>query len=145
MEEYKKTLEDEIDWKMIDQLHNATNNFSSSSLEFKKIYFVLLGILTPIIFKLANNKFDISLLITPLFLSIFFWILDVITYYFQEDLRARMKNHFKELKKRNSAIPENNEEYTLENNRTSKSRLFRSFFNASSMFYPIIIGFDTVL
>ncbi|MFS4429306.1 hypothetical protein [Chryseobacterium sp. S90] len=145
MEEYKKTLEDEIDWKMIDQLHNATNNFSSSSLEFKKIYFVLLGILTPIIFKLANNKFDISLLITPLCLSIFFWILDIITYYFQEDLRARMKDHFKELKKRSSTIPENNEEYTLENNRTPKSRLYRSFFNASSMFYPIIIGFDTIL
>lgn len=145
MEEYKKTLEDEIDWKMIDQLHNATNNFSSSSLEFKKIYFVLLGIITPIIFKLANNKFDISLLITPLCLSIFFWILDVITYYFQENLRAKMKNHFKELKKRNSTGTNSNDEYTLENDRTSKTRLRRSFFNASSMFYPIIIVFDIVL
>jgi hypothetical protein len=27
MKEYKKTLEDEIDWKIIDQLHTATLNF----------------------------------------------------------------------------------------------------------------------
>lgn len=145
MNEYKKSFEDEIDWKIIDQLHNATNNFSSSSLEFKKIYFVLLGILTPIIFKLGDNKFDIALLITPFCLSIFFWILDIITYYIQETLRENMDKHFEKLKERNSNTSENNDEYTLPNNRTKKNRLYRSIFNNSAFFYPIILLLNIIL
>lgn len=145
MHEYKKSFEDEIDWKIIDQLHNATNNFSSSSLEFKKIYFILLGILTPIIFKLGDNKFDVALLITPFCLSIFFWVLDIITYYIQETLRESMDKHFEKLKERNSDTAENNDEYTLPNNRTKKSRLYRSIFNNSAFFYPIILFLNIIL
>ena len=34
--EKDKNIENEIDWKIIDQLHNATSNFSKNSLEIKK-------------------------------------------------------------------------------------------------------------
>lgn len=39
---YRKTLDDEINWKLIDQLHSATLNFSSTSLELKKFFLFLL-------------------------------------------------------------------------------------------------------
>ncbi len=36
--EKDKNIENEIDWKIIDQLHNATNNFSKNCLEIKNFY-----------------------------------------------------------------------------------------------------------
>ncbi|OPC03170.1 hypothetical protein BAS10_17800 [Elizabethkingia meningoseptica] len=154
MSEYKRSFEDEIDWKIIEQLHNATARFSSSSLEFKKIYFAIIGIATPIIFKLSGEKFDIALLISPLIISFFFWFLDSFTYYYQEKLREKMDNHFEILKKRNEKkdivikdanIISQKEEFTLENNRNSKGRLKRSIFNNSSAFYPILIILNIIL
>jgi hypothetical protein len=44
LKEYKKTVDDEIDWKVIDQLYSATLNFSNTSLDLKKLYSVLIGI-----------------------------------------------------------------------------------------------------
>lgn len=34
--ENNESIEEKINWKMIDQLHNATINFSKNSLEIKK-------------------------------------------------------------------------------------------------------------
>ena len=62
--EKDKNIENEIDWKIIDQLHNATNNFSKNCLEIKKLLFVVIGISTPLIINLCNNKLDRSLFIS---------------------------------------------------------------------------------
>jgi len=88
MIEYKKTFEDEVDWKMIDQLHNATAKFSASSLEFKKLYFTIISISTPIIFKISDEQFSVALLISPLLISLFFWFLDSFAYFYQENGEA---------------------------------------------------------
>lgn len=37
-----ENIEDKIDWKKIDQLHNATINFSKNSLEIKSYCLLLL-------------------------------------------------------------------------------------------------------
>ena len=150
MSEYKKSFEDEIDWKIIEQLHNATSRFSSSSLEFKKFYFTILGIVTPIIYKISGEGLDYSILITPLIISIFFWFLDSFTYYYQEKLREKMDSHFEKLKKRNTPKPniitdKITEEFTLPNNRDNSSRLKRSIFNVSSAFYPAIILLNLII
>ncbi|MGD1890561.1 MAG: hypothetical protein ACFB15_08185 [Cyclobacteriaceae bacterium] len=61
MSEYKQNLDDEIDWKIIEQLHSATSRFSSASIELKKMYLILMGILIPSIIKLSGNSLDFSL------------------------------------------------------------------------------------
>ena len=78
MKEYKRTLEDEIDWKVIDQLHTATVNFSSTSLELKKLFFVMVGIAVPSLIKLAGDKLDLSLFVTLYILTFTFWFIDSI-------------------------------------------------------------------
>ncbi|MFZ1784294.1 MAG: hypothetical protein WAU23_03765 [Ferruginibacter sp.] len=130
--EYKKSLDDEIDWKIIDQLHTATVNFSSTSLELKKMLFILIGIAVPSLIKLAGDKLDKSLFVTIYILTLLFWILDSLTYYYQEKLREKMDKHFSNIKNRNTPSAENNPDFTLENSRTSKFRLWRSFFNPSA-------------
>lgn len=148
MAEYQKTFEDEVDWKIIDQLHNATNRFSTYSLEIKKIYFVLLGISAPIIFKISEEKFDLALLITPLVTSICFWFLDAFTYYYQEALRFKMDDRFNNLTVRNLGACSNNHSnnnFTINTADRSKRKIVRALFNYSSVFYITIIVIDVVL
>lgn len=102
--EYKKTLEDEIDWKVIDQLHTATNTFSTASLELKKLYFVLVGVAVPSLIKLASDKLDTSLFVTLYLLTFAFWFLDSFTYFYQEKLREKMDKLFNQIKSRNKEV-----------------------------------------
>jgi len=141
--EYVKTVEDEIDWKVIDQLHSATLNFSNTSLELKKLYFVLVGIAVPSLIKLAHDKLDISLFVTLYLLTITFWFLDSYTYFYQEKLREKMDKHFNSIKNRNKdtiIIPENSTvEITIEASRKSENRLWRSISNVSVRLYFIFL------
>lgn len=149
--QYKKSLEDEIDWKVIDQLHAATINFSSTSLELKKLFFVLLGISVPTLVKLAKDKLDLSLFITIYILALSFWSLDSFTYFYQEKLRDKMDDIFSRIKSRNqekviiSSFPtESLEEYTIEADRTSNKRVSRSIWNPSVKFYLVMIILNSI-
>lgn len=146
--EYKRSLEDEIDWKVIDQLHTATVNFSNTSLELKKLFFVLLGIAVPSLIKLAGDKLDISLFITLYILTTTFWFLDGFTYFYQEKLREKMDKLFNQIKGRNNQsiiVPDNiKHNFTIEENRTQKDRLCRSATNPSVRFYIVLIVVNSI-
>lgn len=141
--EYRKSLEDEIDWKIIDQLHAATLNFSTTSLELKKLFFVLIGIAVPTLLKLAGDRLDLSLFITIYLLSLTFWLLDSFTYFYQEKLREKIDNHFTQIRMRNVETTEL-PDYTLENNRTSSGRIWRSLTNNSIKLYMVSIILNTL-
>lgn len=143
LKEYKKSLEDEIDWKIIDQLHNATLNFSSKSLEIKKMFLAFVGILVPILIKLSRDKLDWSIFVA-LYITIFsFWILDSYTYFYQERLRGMMDERFKRISSRNQEekiIQDNKEKgFTIEEKRTKKISKAKSLFNASHLIYLIML------
>ena len=147
--EYIKSLEDEIDWKLIDQLHSATLNFSQASLELKKLFFVLLGISVPTLIKLAGDKLDLSLFVTIYILIFAFWFLDSFTFYYQEKLRTKMDVLFNSIKQRNKEnllLPENlKQEFTIEGTkRTQDGRLLRSIFNGSVSFYIILLALNSL-
>lgn len=151
--EYIRTLDDEIDWKVIDQLHSATSNFSSTSLEIKKLFFVLVGIAVPSLIKLAGDKLDISFFVTFYILILTFWFLDSFTYFYQEKLRGKMDERFIQIKRRHKEesfiITDGpKEEFTIEITRTSNKRFWRSIFNSSLRIYWILLiinSFGTVL
>lgn len=140
--EKDKNIENEIDWKIIDQLHNATNNFSKNYLEIKKLLFVVIGISTPLIINLCNNKLDRSLFISLYLFIVSFWLFDSYSYYYQEKLRAKMNDRFKNINARNNdvnSVEASEEEFTLQKNRTNKKRILRSLFNMSHLvFYGIL-------
>jgi hypothetical protein len=148
MKEYKRTLEDELDWKVIDQLHTATVNFSTTSLEIKKLFFVLIGIAVPTIIKLSGDKLDFSLFMTLYILTFTFWFLDSFTYFYQEKLREKMNWHFNEIKNRNKEsliVPDGIKQgLVIEINRTNKNRLWRSASNPSVRFYFVLFTINTL-
>lgn len=148
MKEYKRTLEDEIDWKVIDQLHTATVNFSTTSLELKKLFFVLIGIAVPSLIKLASDKLDHSLFITLYILTFTFWFMDSFTFFYQEKLREKMNWHFTAIKNRNKEtllMPDTiKQDFTIETNRTKENRVWRSATNPSVRFYFVLFALNTI-
>jgi len=147
--EYKRSLEDEIDWKIIDQLHIATASFSSTSLELKKLLFVLIGIAVPSLIKLSGDKLDYSLFISIYILVVTFWFFDSFTYFYQEKLREKMDLLFNQIRERNKEVSiistdENKREFTLEKTRTNKYRIWRSITNSSVRFYIVLVLLNTI-
>jgi hypothetical protein len=148
MKEYKRTLDDEIDWKIIDQLHSATVNFSLTSLEIKKLFIVLIGIAVPALIKLAGDKLDFSLFITLYLLIFTFWFLDGFTYFYQEKLREQMNWHITKIKNRNDKNLKLTKtikpSFTLEAHRTKENRFLRSISNPSVKLYFIMSILNTI-
>lgn len=146
--EHQKSLEDQIDWKVIDQLHAATLNFSNASLELKKMFFILVGIAVPTLIKLASNKLDLSLFITLYILTIAFFFLDSFTYFYQEKLRVKMDKCFNGIRSRNidPLVISNNPEkdFAIESNRKKGNRAWHSMYNSSVMFYYAIFALNTI-
>ncbi|WP_340155368.1 hypothetical protein [uncultured Winogradskyella sp.] len=147
--EYKKSFEDEVDWVIIDQLHSATSRFSTASIELKKMFIILIGISIPAIIKLTDSKLDESLFVTIYVLTFTFWYLDGFTYFYQENLRAKMDVRFEKLKRKNTVSEtedENSEtdEYTLPDDRKKSDRWSRAFLNSSVRIYQIFFILNTI-
>lgn len=102
MDEYKKTCEDELDWVVVNQLHEATLQMSKSCFEFKKICVGLIGASLAILAKITDGKLDHSYFYVTLILCFGFWIADFSAYYFQRKTRAAMNNKIIALANRNS-------------------------------------------
>lgn len=138
--ERDEKIEERIDWKNIDQLHNATVNFSKNSLEIKKLLFVVIGISTPLIINLSNNKLDTSLFISLYIILIPFWIFDSYTYYYQKKLRAKMEGLFIEIKNRNLNTTDVFQE------KSQIKQIIMALFNLSHLcFYGILLILITLI
>lgn len=90
-EPYKKCLQDEVDWKEIDQLHGAVGQISNFCFETKKscvtVEFVVLGLIA----TFTNKKLDDSIFLAALTIPTLFLLLDSIGYYYQRKLRNKME------------------------------------------------------
>lgn len=138
--ERDEKIEERIDWKNIDQLHNATVNFSKNSLEIKKLLFVVIGISTPLIINLSNNKLDTSLFISLYIILIPFWIFDSYTYYYQKKLRAKMEGLFIEIKNRNLNTTDVFQE------KSQIKQIIMALFNLSHLcFYGVLLILITLI
>lgn len=137
MTEYKRTFLDELNWNQIEQLHNATAALSKQSFEIKKICLTLEVASLTLIAKFLNNNLDLSLFVTGLIIPVFFYLLDTMTYYYQDKLRSKMI-------KEENIIRVRYQEEEKENPHNSW-RLLRSFFNHSHWIYLALIALDIVL
>lgn len=138
----KRDIDSEIDWKIIDQLHNAVLNFSRNSMQAKKIMFTLLGFFVTAMIQAPNLWAVVRWFPMVIAIVLLFWAFDAYTYFYQEKLRAAMDVRFEALRKR---YPGNTaDDYTLPKDRQKKGRFWRSVFNGSVLFYPVIVVAVTV-
>lgn len=143
--EKQRDIDSEIDWKIIDQLHNAVLNFSRNSMQAKKIMFAILGVFIAAMLQVNNPQNCVTWFPFVIAIVVLFWAFDAYTYYYQEKLRETMNKRFLSLKRRYPGANEE-DELTLPNSRTAGCRFIRSIFNTSVLlFYPTIIAMIVVL
>lgn len=137
-------FQDESDKTSIDQLHKAVLQLSNNCFEIKKLCVSILVAAATLVATFTNRQLDTAIfiagiIITGFFWILVFWILDSQSYYYQEKLRARMKQLAEEMAGRRTArltisgvgmpLSEEREE------RTITDRVIRSGINDSMFFY----------
>lgn len=78
----QNSCKDQIDWSLVNQLHDATLQMSKMCFEFKKIYISVLGVVVAVLIKVTDAKVGWSYFVLPILLTIGFWLADSTTYYF---------------------------------------------------------------
>lgn len=97
---YVKTLEDELDWKLIDQLYGVVVQISNFCFEIKKFCITTQFIVIALLVKFTGDKLDHSLFVAGLAIPLAFWFLDSVAYFYQVKLRGTMEAIRAQIKQR---------------------------------------------
>jgi hypothetical protein len=146
---YIKSLADELDWKLLDQLYGVVSQISNFCFETKKFCITTEFIVLTLIVKFTTDKLAHSIFISALVISICFWFLDSVAYYYQVSIRGTMESIRERIKKRNQEqivdtmgtkviTPERIHQNSLAN-------IFDAFFNHSMWLYAFLIGIDCMV
>ncbi|WP_312648984.1 hypothetical protein [Aminipila sp.] len=125
-------IADELNKIQIQQLHNATLNFSNNSLETKKLCITVEVAVFTLLTAIYKEESSYSKLIDAVrFFGILvpslFYIVDVVLYFYQDRLREKMVIEGNEIRKRYKLT-----EKVINKN---KHRVRKSFFNGSQIMY----------
>ena len=146
---YTKTLEDELDWKLLDQLHGAVSQISSFCFEIKKFCVTTTFVVLTLLVKFTSDKLDHSLFAAGLLIPICFWFLDSIGYYYQVKLRGTMENiRQKILARGTDNIVASTGEKIISEERVHRPGYFKvkdSIANHSMWIYVFMISIDLVV
>lgn len=88
---YTRTLQDELDWKLLDQLSGVVSQISSFCFETKKFCVTTLFVVLTLMVKFTSGKLDNSLFVAGLCVPLCFWFLDSTGYFYQVKLRGTME------------------------------------------------------
>lgn len=142
------TIEDSLNLKQIDQLHNATLNFSNNSLETKKLCVTAeIASITLLIGLHEKDKItNLFLLIgiSGLIIALLFYIVDVCFYYYQDKLRDTMVKEENKIRCRHSLPVQEFNRQTIVGNKIC-NRVFRSLLNGSQIMYWILMLVSVVI
>lgn len=138
------TIEDSLNLKQIDQLHNATLNFSNNSLETKKLCVTAeIASITLLIGLHEKDKITNLLLligISGLIIALLFYIVDVCFYYYQDKLRNAMIKEENKIRDRHKI-----EQREFGRQDKMCGRVSRSIFNGSQIMYWILMLVSVVI
>lgn len=135
-------IADELDRIQIEQLHRATLNFSSNSLETKKLCVtaeVAVCTLLAGIYKDNLQNFIRVAQLMGVLIPLLFYSVDVVLYFYQDRLRENMMKLENQIRKRHHL------QLCCGSSSKAFSRLARSFFNGSQIMYFGLIMMAVVL
>ena len=76
---YTRSLDDELDWKLLDQLHDAVSQISGFCFETKKFCVTTEFVVLTLFAKFTHDRLDHSLFVVGIVLPLAFWIQLAIT------------------------------------------------------------------
>ncbi|MEN9865647.1 MAG: hypothetical protein RL748_1237 [Pseudomonadota bacterium] len=152
---YIKTFEDELDWKLLDQLHGVVSQISSFCFETKKFCVTIQFVVITLLAKFTKDQIADSLFVVGLLIPLCFWFLDAIAYYYQVKIRGSMELISIRLKTRNipslviSTEPDIDEsKHLIAGGRGTRKwyrRVFDALINHSMWIYGLMISLDGIL
>lgn len=136
-DDYSATPADDLTWKTIDQLHNATSNFSKQSFDIKKVCLTVEVAAMTLIGNFVDDKLDLALFVAGLIIPLIFYFLDCTTYYYQDSLRGKMIKEENLFRARYGL--------SIKDNPHESRKIFRSVLNWSHWIYLALIILDLIL
>jgi hypothetical protein len=138
--------EDELDKISIEQLHAVVLELSKNCFELKRICATVLIAASTLLATFTNKRLDPSVFVGGLIVVSFFWVLDAQSYYYQEKVRARMKQLSQQRARRASPnVMIDGVGMPLPPTRTEETRRIRSLFNSSMLFYLLLAIIDLLV
>ena len=136
----KIKIQDELSYIQINQLHKATMTFSSQSFELKKFSIVAISTVSTIILGakrdgiiLGAKKDWYVLFLAIVLITVLFYTLDAIAYYYQRVLRQRMIDEENKIYNRNNITE-------IRLSLSKQPTWWGAFFNKSHfMYYTIVV------
>ncbi len=149
MADYIKTVEDELDWSLLNQLHAVVLQIGTFCFRTKQICLTILISVIGIITALTSEELDTSIFVAGLLIPICFWFLDSIAYFYQVKLRGVMDSIRDRINLRHSKglLRGPNAEVISDEriNRPKAKSVQSAFFNHSMWIYYLIIVIDCVV
>jgi hypothetical protein len=141
---YAKTLQDELDWKLLDQLYGVVAQISSFCFETKKFCVTTEFVVLTLMVKFTNDTLDHSIFVAALVIPLCFWFLDATGYFYQVKLRGTMESIRQRLAAREgSTLVTAQGEKVISPERISHSalqRVLEAAFNHSMWLYAVLVG-----
>lgn len=145
---YTKTLQDELDWKLLDQLSGVVSQISSFCFETKKFCVTTLFVVLTLMAKFTSDKLDDSIFVAGLCVTLCFWFLDSTGYFYQVKLRGTMEQIRLRLASRDfKPLVAANGTGIIEKNRVDipiYRKVLDSAFNHSMWLYAVLVVADLV-
>lgn len=127
---------DVIDWKIVDQLHDATLKISNDCFEYKKLCVaVVAGVIALMVKFGSEDNLEFVFAVCGL-VCLGFWFSDSTAYFYQRSLRRRMTEKINKIAERNGAALEENIE---------APEMWSSMFNRSMSLYFVLLAVILVL
>ena len=139
-----KAFQDELAKESIDQLHKTVLQMSSNCFEIKKLCATVLVAAITLVATLTGAQLDPALWCGAAVVVVVFWLLDAQSYYYQEKLRARMKELAESRAKEHTPqIIVDGVGMPLTNRRenwNTAARAWHAVFNQSMAFYWLLLA-----
>ncbi len=143
---YERSLEDELDWSLLDQLHRATLQTGTFCFRTKQICVTVEIAVVGLLARFLGDKLDHSVFVAGLLIPLVFWILDSTGYYYQVKIRIVMDEIRARLLERNTQdVISTGAPKVIEESRSSESvtiRFKEAFVNHSMWLYLILVIID---
>ena len=149
MTDYERTVEDDLDWSLLDQLHAVVLQIGTFCFRTKQVCLTLLVGVAGLIATFTSDKLDQSVFVAAGVITVCFWFLDSIGYYYQVKLRGIMDGVRDRIHKRHAegVLRGPNAEIISDTRiqRPVARRLLDAFFNHSMWLYLFLIVLDIAL
>lgn len=146
---YTKSLEDELDWQLLDQLYGVVSQISNFCFETKKFCVTTEFVVLTLLAKFTTDKLDRSLFVTALAIPICFWFLDSVAYFYQVSIRGTMDGIRERIKVRSQSqlITTSGTQVIASDrvNKPRKCRIFDAAVNHSMWLYGFLIVADVIV